>query len=109
MRVQKNGQLLRLSRRQLLLVLYMVQHCHRIVSRKELHEAWIAYLKSQDPKTPGSSNIREVDVAILMIRRKLGQDFIETVRRCGYRIGTPGLEAKPQNPTNAFGTADAVL
>ncbi len=58
---------------------YLMHHCGRVVSQGELTE----HIYSQDSERDSNT----VEVFIGRLRRKLGAEFIETVRGLGYRIG----------------------
>ncbi|WP_068087660.1 response regulator transcription factor [Polycladidibacter stylochi] len=77
-KVTKDGLALKLTSLEYRLIAYLMHHKGRIVSRTEL----IEHLYDQD--FDRDSNTIEVFVARL--RKKVGAQFIETVRGLGYRV-----------------------
>jgi DNA-binding response OmpR family regulator len=70
-----------LSARELSLLATLIRHAGEVLSRRQLlHLVW-------DVDFDPGSNVVEVYVAAL--RRKIGPDFIETVRGMGYRFVPP--------------------
>ena len=61
---------------------YLMHHCDRIVSRTELAE----HIYSQDLDRDSNT----VEVFIARLRRKIGHDFINTVRGLGYKMRSDG-------------------
>jgi DNA-binding response OmpR family regulator len=75
-----------LTLRQFEVLLYLLMHPHRVVTRDELKRShWFTSVR---PGRQGrvEEGARAVDVAICGIRRKLGANIIETVRGVGYRL-----------------------
>jgi DNA-binding response OmpR family regulator len=70
-----------LSARELTLLASLLRHQGEILSRRKLLQ--LVWKVDFDP----GSNVVEVYVAAL--RRKIGADFIETVRGLGYRFVVP--------------------
>jgi DNA-binding response OmpR family regulator len=80
-RVSLNGREVQLSARELGLLAALIRHQGQVLTRGQLlHLVWNLDF---DP----GSNVVEVFVAAL--RRKIGPDFIETVRGTGYRFLVP--------------------
>jgi DNA-binding response OmpR family regulator len=77
-RVWVNDQFIELSAREFLLVEVMMRHPTQVMTREQLLDRIWGY--DSDPGT----NI--VNVYIGHLRRKLGDDSIETVRGVGYRL-----------------------
>jgi two-component system, OmpR family, response regulator len=63
---------------------YLMHHSGRLVSRAELVEHIYPVDFDRDSNT--------VEVFIARLRRKLGSEFIETVRGLGYRVVNPSAE-----------------
>jgi two-component system OmpR family response regulator len=86
------GKMIRLQRREFLLLEHLVRHAGQVVTRAMLLEA--AWDYDFDPR----SNI--VDMHIHRLRQKLNEGFaeplIETVRDAGYRIGA-AIGSVPNN------------
>lgn len=76
--VKVDGREIKLSNQEFILLDTLMHHRDRVLSREDLLNYVWGY--SYDP----SSNI--VDVYIGYLRKKLGNDFIETVRGIGYRL-----------------------
>lgn len=66
---------------------YLMHHRDQVVSQGELAEHIYARDADRDSNT--------VEVFIARLRRKVGADFIETVRGLGYRINSIGEPRKP--------------
>lgn len=77
--VNKSGQTIELTAKELSILNYLMHHPQRIVSQNELMD----HVYSFDE--PRQSNTLEVYIARL--RKKLGRDAIRTVRGLGYRLG----------------------
>ena len=82
--VRRNGQLVSLSPREFSLLQALLEHPGRVLSRAQLEERLYGWGEEVE------SNVVEVHVHSL--RRKLGADFILTVRGVGYRIAPAGAE-----------------
>lgn len=80
-RVWMQGRPMTLTQQEYKMLAYLMLSKDRVVSRSELVEH--VYARDRDP----DSNV--VDVLIGRIRRRLGSDFIETVRGRGFLIRTP--------------------
>ncbi|MEM9214827.1 MAG: response regulator transcription factor [Cyanobacteria bacterium P01_F01_bin.150] len=78
--VTVNGQELELSAREFTLIETFMRHPNQVMSREQLLDKVWGY-----DYAPGS-NI--VDVYVGYLRKKIGADFIETVRGMGYRLKT---------------------
>ncbi|MBT3278720.1 MAG: winged helix-turn-helix domain-containing protein, partial [Phycisphaerales bacterium] len=63
---------------------YLMHHCDRVVSRSEL----IEHIYDQDFDRDSNT----IEVFIGRLRKKLGQDLIQTHRGMGYRLA-PGTGA----------------
>jgi two-component system, OmpR family, response regulator len=83
-RVFVGGVPVKLTSHEFRVLSYLMHHSGRPVSRAELVEHIYALDLDRDSNT--------VEVFIARLRRKLGADFIETVRGLGYRILTPSSE-----------------
>jgi two-component system, OmpR family, response regulator len=81
-RVTRDGAPVSLTAHELRVLSYLLHHRGRIVSRAELSEHIYAEDLDRDSNT--------IEVFVARLRRKLGPDFVETVRGLGYRIdGAP--------------------
>ncbi|THF61032.1 response regulator transcription factor [Pseudothauera rhizosphaerae] len=78
-RVSRDGQEIALSAREYALLHELLAHPGRIRNRAQLEESLFAWGEE------AGSNI--VEVYIHHLRKKLGADFIRTVRGLGYRLG----------------------
>jgi DNA-binding response OmpR family regulator len=78
-RVERAGTSVELSAREFLLAETFLTHPDQVLSRQQLLSRVWGY------DFDGGSNI--VDVYVGYLRRKLGTDFITTVRGVGYRLG----------------------
>ena len=83
-RVLMGGVPIKLTSHEFRVLSYLMHHSGRIVSRTELVEHIYALDLDRDSNT--------VEVFIARLRRKLGAEFIETVRGFGYRI----LDSSPE-------------
>ena len=83
-RVLMGGVPVKLTSHEFRVLSYLMHHSGRIVSRTELVEHIYALDLDRDSNT--------VEVFIARLRRKLGAEFIETVRGFGYRI----LDSSPE-------------
>ena len=79
--VSRNGQPVTLSAREYTLLHDLLRHKAHIRSRSQLEESLYAWGEETGSNT--------VEVYIHNLRRKLGADFIRTVRGLGYRHGDP--------------------
>ena len=78
-RVTRDGVPVKLTAHEFRVLSYLMHQRGRVVSQGELVEHIYAQSFDRDSNT--------VEVFIGRLRRKLGNDFIETVRGMGYRIG----------------------
>lgn len=80
--VRRRGQPVELTPREFTILEYLVRRADSVVTRTQLidHVWGLAFM-------PGSN---VVDVYIRSLRRKLGEEVIETVRGVGYRLRLPG-------------------
>jgi len=85
-RASVNGEPLRLTSLEYRLLHYMMMHQGRVIGRTELVE----HLYDQDFDRDSNT----IEVFIGRLRKKIGQDRIETVRGLGYRLAP--LEGEPQ-------------
>lgn len=81
-RVFVDGQLIKLTSYEFRLLSYLMHHCDRVVSRTNI----IEHLYDQDFDKDSNT----VEVFVGRLRKKLGVDFIETVRGIGYSVRTLG-------------------
>ena len=79
--VTVDGAVLELSRREFMLLKSLMEHAGRVQTRDVLESRLYGWGEEV------ASNALEVHVHHL--RRKLGPDFIHTVRGVGYKVGTP--------------------
>ncbi|MEF8722310.1 MAG: response regulator transcription factor [Candidatus Accumulibacter delftensis] len=77
-RVTRDGQAISLSAREYALLLDLLRHKKHIRSRRQIEESLYAWGEETGSNT--------VEVHIHNLRRKLGADFIRTVRGLGYRL-----------------------
>lgn len=82
-RVERAGSVVELAAREFRLLETFLDHPGQVLSRGQL----LGQIWGRD--FDGDSNV--VDVCVLHVRKKLGQDVILTVRGSGYRLGTAGL------------------
>ena len=80
-RVTRDGQPVALSAREFTLLRDLLNHGTHIRSRRQLEESLYAWGEEAGSNT--------VEVYIHNLRRKLGADFIRTIRGLGYRLGDP--------------------
>lgn len=80
-KVTKAGKAVKLTSHELRLLSYMLHHPGKIISRTELTE----HLYDQDFDKDSNT----IEVFVGRLRKKLGNDFIETVRGMGYRLPDP--------------------
>ena len=79
-RVEVDGRAVKLTSHEYRLLAYLMMHQGRVVSRTELTE----HLYDQDFDRDSNT----IEVFVGRLRKKLGDDLIETVRGLGYTIGT---------------------
>ena len=77
-KVTRDGVLIKLTSHEFRVLSYLMHHRDRVVSQSELTEHIYSQSFDRDSNT--------IEVFIGRLRRKLGADFIETVRGLGYRI-----------------------
>lgn len=80
-RVTKAGSPVKLTSHEYRLLSYLMHHRDRVVSRTELTE----HLYDQDFDRDSNT----IEVFVGRLRKKVGQDMIETVRGLGYRLYDP--------------------
>jgi len=78
-RVTLNGEPVSLSAREYALLLDLLRHKNHIRTRAQLEESLYAWGEEAESNT--------VEVYIHHLRKKLGADFIRTVRGLGYQLG----------------------
>jgi DNA-binding response OmpR family regulator len=91
LRVYRNGRAVALTLRQFEALMCLFAHPHRVLSREDV---W-RFCMEQERKRAESRDpaYRMVDVYVAQLRRRLGDDVVETVRGVGYRLGPAGGEA----------------
>jgi two-component system OmpR family response regulator len=77
--VTKAGQTVHLTAQELRILSYLLHRPERIVSQSELLDHVYAMNEVRDANT--------VEVYVARLRKKLGHNFIRTVRGLGYRVG----------------------
>lgn len=77
-----DGEILRLTSHEYRLLSYLMHHQGEVVSRTELTE----HLYDQDFDRDSNT----IEVFVGRLRKKIGPDWIETVRGLGYRMQAPG-------------------
>ena len=77
--VTKAGQAVQLTAQELRILSYLLHRPERIVSQSELLDHVYAMNETRDANT--------VEVYVARLRKKLGHNFIRTVRGLGYRVG----------------------
>ena len=80
-RVSVAGAAVKLTSHEFRVLSYLMHHCGRVVSRTELTQHIYAQDFDRDSNT--------VEVFVARLRRKIGGEFIETVRGLGYRMREP--------------------
>ena len=80
-RVTLQGQEIQLSAREYALLLDLLNHPKHVRTRAQLEESLYAWGDEAGSNT--------VEVFVHHLRKKLGSDFIRTVRGLGYQLGTP--------------------
>jgi two-component system, OmpR family, response regulator len=78
-KVTVNGAPVKLTSHEYRVLAYLMHHRDRVVSQSELTDHIYAQGHDRDSNT--------VEVFVARLRRKLGPEFIETVRGLGYRVG----------------------
>ena len=81
-RVERSGSAVELTAREFQLLETFLDHPGQVLSRAQL----LGQVWGRD--FDGDSNV--VDVCVLHLRKKLGQEVVLTVRGSGYRLGSPG-------------------
>jgi DNA-binding response OmpR family regulator len=81
-RVSRQGEEVQLSAREYALLLDLLSHPRHVRTRAQLEESLYAWGEEADSNT--------VEVYIHHLRKKLGAEFIRTVRGLGYQLGQPG-------------------
>jgi two-component system OmpR family response regulator len=84
-RVTRDGETIKLTANEYKLIAYLGHERDRVVSRTELTE----HIYDQDFDLDSNT----IEVFIGRLRRKLGNDVIETVRGLGYRLAAPAATA----------------
>ena len=84
-RVTVDGEPVKLTAQEFRLLDYLMHHKGKIVSRTELTE----HIYDQDFDRESNT----IEVFVGRLRKKLGADYIKTVRGLGYRLSPPGDEA----------------
>jgi two-component system OmpR family response regulator len=79
--VMVDGMPIDLSAQELAVLTYLIHNAGRLISRTELSEHIYAYDGDRDSNT--------IAVFVTRLRKKLGHDFIETIRGRGYRVSAP--------------------
>jgi two-component system OmpR family response regulator len=79
--VMADGMPVDLSAQELAVLTYLIHNAGRLISRTELSEHIYAYDGDRDSNT--------IAVFVTRLRKKLGHDFIETIRGRGYRVAAP--------------------
>jgi two-component system response regulator QseB len=83
MRVTVQGRAVELSRSEYLLLSALIKRADRVLTRRVLEEQVLPSQASGDSNT--------LDVHISNLRRKIGRDYIRTVRGVGYVIDRAAL------------------
>ncbi|PKO32609.1 MAG: DNA-binding response regulator [Betaproteobacteria bacterium HGW-Betaproteobacteria-7] len=78
-RVSRQGQEIQLSAREYALLLDLLNHPRHVRTRAQLEESLYAWGEETDSNT--------VEVYVHHLRKKLGAEFIRTVRGLGYQLG----------------------
>ncbi|WP_099865108.1 response regulator transcription factor [Pararhizobium haloflavum] len=86
-KVSVDGQPLKLTSHEYRLLSYLMHHLGEVVSRTELVE----HMYDQDFDRDSNT----IEVFVGRLRKKIGGDFIETVRGLGYRMQEPGSGRSP--------------
>ena len=85
-RVALDGAPVKLTAQEFRLLSYLMHHQDQVVSRTELTE----HLYSQDFDRDSNT----IEVFVGRLRKKIGGDFIETVRGLGYRLAAAEKDAE---------------
>ena len=85
-RVALDGAPVKLTAQEFRLLSYLIHHQDQVVSRTELTE----HLYSQDFDRDSNT----IEVFVGRLRKKIGGDFIETVRGLGYRLAAAEKDAE---------------
>lgn len=80
-RVTRDGEVVSLSAREYTLLLDLLRHRNHIRTRAQLEESLYSWGEETGSNT--------VEVYVHHLRKKLGADFIRTVRGLGYQLGDP--------------------
>jgi len=80
-RVTRDGEAVSLSAREYTLLLDLLRHKNHIRTRAQLEESLYSWGEETGSNT--------VEVYVHHLRKKLGADFIRTVRGLGYQLGEP--------------------
>lgn len=80
-RVWREGQAVELSAREFAILVQLMQNAGRVLTRAQLEESLYGWGDSVDSNT--------VEVFIHHLRKKLGADFIRTLRGIGYSVERP--------------------
>ena len=83
-RVTNKGELVQLSAREYSLLYDMLSHKNQIRTRAQLEESLYAWGEETGSNT--------VEVYVHHLRKKLGADFIRTIRGLGYQLGEVGVD-----------------
>ncbi|MCL5967255.1 MAG: winged helix-turn-helix domain-containing protein [Firmicutes bacterium] len=85
LRVYQKGRPVPLTLRQFEALMSLFAHPDRVLSREDV---W-RFCREQEGKGAESRDpaYRMVDVYVAHLRRRLGEDMVETVRGVGYRLG----------------------
>jgi two-component system, OmpR family, response regulator len=86
-KVSVDGTPLKLTSHEYRLLAYLMHHMGQVVSRTELVE----HMYDQDFDRDSNT----IEVFVGRLRKKIGNDVIETVRGLGYRMQEPGSAPKP--------------
>ena len=91
-RVVVDGNPVKLTSHEYRLLAYLMHHVGRVISRSELVE----HLYDQDFDRDSNT----IEVFVGRLRKKLGVDFIQTIRGLGYLVVPPQGEEAKMSPTN---------
>ncbi len=79
--VWRDGKLVELSAREFAVLELLVQNAGRVLTRAQLEQSIYGWGDGADSNT--------IEVFIHFLRKKLGNDFIQTLRGIGYTVGRP--------------------